>query len=107
MSCHDPLHCRAGDRLAARSAAGTISSRGTACGIRVASRFGHLNNGQTTELLQRLDPTRVQWLVGLHLSERNNTPEHVRSTLKPVLEKVRYPLHLATQDVPTQWFELD
>jgi phosphoribosyl 1,2-cyclic phosphodiesterase len=74
---------------------------------RVASRFGHLNNGQTTELLQRLDPTRVQWLVGLHLSETNNTPEHVRATLKPALEKARYPLHLATQDAPTPWLALD
>lgn len=74
---------------------------------RVASKFGHLNNGQTTDLLQRLDPTRVQWLVGLHLSERNNSPEHVRETLRPVLEKVRYPLHLATQDAPTAWFALE
>ena len=74
---------------------------------RVSSRFGHLNNGQTTELLQRLDPTRVQWLVGLHLSETNNTPEHVRATLKPALEKARYPLHLATQDAPTPWLALD
>jgi phosphoribosyl 1,2-cyclic phosphodiesterase len=74
---------------------------------RVASRFGHLNNGQTNELLQRLDPTRVQWLVGLHLSETNNTPEQVRETLKPALEKARYPLHLATQDAPTPWLTLD
>jgi phosphoribosyl 1,2-cyclic phosphodiesterase len=74
---------------------------------RVASRFGHLNNGQTNELLQRLDPTRVQWLVGLHLSETNNTPEQVRATLKPALEKARYPLHLATQDAPTPWLTLD
>jgi phosphoribosyl 1,2-cyclic phosphodiesterase len=74
---------------------------------RVASRFGHLNNGQTTELLQRLDPTRVQWVMGLHLSETNNTPEQVRATLKPALEKARYPLHLATQDAPTSWLTLD
>ena len=26
---------------------------------------------------------------------------------QPALEKARYPLHLATQDTPTQWFELD
>ena len=63
---------------------------------RVASRFGHLNNHQTTELLQRLDATRVQWVLGLHLSERNNSPEHVRAALQPALENARYPLHLAT-----------
>lgn len=74
---------------------------------RVASRFGHLNNGQTTELLCRLDATRVQWVLGLHLSERNNSPEHVRDTLRPALETARYPLHLATQDAPTPWLTLD
>jgi hypothetical protein len=49
----------------------------------------------------------VQWLLGLHLSERNNTPEHVRETLRPALESARYPLHLATQDFPTAWFAVE
>jgi hypothetical protein len=49
----------------------------------------------------------VQWVVGLHLSERNNSPEHVRAALRPALEKARYPLHLATQDAPTAWLTLD
>jgi phosphoribosyl 1,2-cyclic phosphodiesterase len=74
---------------------------------RVASRFGHLNNHQTTELLQRLDATRVQWVLGLHLSERNNSPDHVRNALKPVLENARYPLHLASQDTPTAWLPVE
>lgn len=74
---------------------------------RVASRFGHLNNHQTTDLLKRLDATRVQWLLGLHLSERNNSPEHVRATLEPALQHARYPLHLATQDAPTGWLSVE
>ena len=74
---------------------------------RVASKFGHLNNGQTTELLARLDSSRVQWVMGLHLSERNNSPEQVRVALKPALENARFPLHLATQDAPTSWLALD
>lgn len=74
---------------------------------RVSSRFGHLNNHQTTELLHRLDATRVQWVLGLHLSERNNSPEHVRATLKPALDSARYPLHLATQDLPTAWLAVE
>ena len=74
---------------------------------RVSSRFGHLNNHQTTELLQRLDATRVQWLLGLHLSERNNSPDHVRATLKTALDNARYPLHLATQDAPTEWLAVE
>jgi phosphoribosyl 1,2-cyclic phosphodiesterase len=74
---------------------------------RVSSKFGHLANHQTTELLQRLDRTRVQWLLGLHLSERNNSPAHVRATLQPALEQARYPLHLASQDEPTAWLAVE
>jgi phosphoribosyl 1,2-cyclic phosphodiesterase len=74
---------------------------------RIASRFGHLNNTQTTELLGRLDRSRLQWIVALHLSEQNNSPEHVRTALGPALEDARYPLHLATQDAPTAWLAVD
>ena len=74
---------------------------------RVASRFGHLNNLQTTQLLGRLDASRLQWVVGLHLSERNNSPDTVRAALRPALETARYPLHLASQDAPTQWLAVD
>jgi phosphoribosyl 1,2-cyclic phosphodiesterase len=74
---------------------------------RVASRFGHLNNAQTTELLVKVDRARLQWVMGLHLSERNNSPDQVREALRPALEAARYPLHLATQDTPTAWHALD
>jgi hypothetical protein len=49
----------------------------------------------------------VQWVLGLHLSERNNSPEHVRATLRPALERARYPLHLASQDAPTAWLAVE
>jgi phosphoribosyl 1,2-cyclic phosphodiesterase len=74
---------------------------------RVASKFGHLNNSQTTDLLGRLDRARLQWVVGLHLSERNNSPEQVRAAMGPALEGASFPLHLATQDTATAWFALD
>jgi phosphoribosyl 1,2-cyclic phosphodiesterase len=74
---------------------------------RVASKFGHLNNAQTKDLLGRLDRARLQWVVGLHLSEQNNSPEQVRAAMGPALEGARFPLHLATQDAATAWFELD
>ena len=74
--------------------------------VRIASRYGHLNNTQTTELLGRLDRSRLQWVAALHLSERNNSPERVRAALGPALEDERRPLHLATQDAPTAWLEV-
>jgi phosphoribosyl 1,2-cyclic phosphodiesterase len=69
---------------------------------RVASRYGHLNNGQTIDLLKRVDHGGLQWVMGLHLSEQNNSPEHVRAALEPS----RYALHLATQDTPTAWHDV-
>jgi phosphoribosyl 1,2-cyclic phosphodiesterase len=74
---------------------------------RVASRFGHLNNSQTTELLGRLDRSRLQWVMGLHLSEQNNTPARVRSALGPAFADSACPLHLATQDSASEWLTLD
>jgi len=74
--------------------------------VRIASRYGHLNNAQTTELLGRLDRSRLQWVAALHLSERNNSPERVRAALGPALADERRPLHLATQDAPTAWLEV-
>jgi hypothetical protein len=41
------------------------------------------------------------------LSERNNSPQHVRAALEPALEHARYPLHLATQDAPTPWLAVE
>ena len=45
-------------------------------------------------------------MVGLHLSETNNTPAQVRESLRPALDGAPYPLHLATQDEVTEWFEV-
>ena len=74
---------------------------------RVASRFGHLNNHQTTELLQRLDATRVQWVLGLHLSERNNSPEHVRATLKPRSRTRATRCISRARTAPTAWLAVE
>lgn len=71
--------------------------------VRVASRFGHLNNEQTRELLARVDHGGLQWVMGLHLSEQNNTPDHVRTSVTGA----RYPLHLATQDAATPWVPVE
>ena len=71
---------------------------------RVASRYGHLNNEQTAGLLTRVRHAGLQWVVGLHLSETNNTPAQARAALEPVLGETA--LHLATQDAPTGWLEV-
>lgn len=73
---------------------------------RVASRFGHLSNAQSTGLLERLDGGRLQWVAGLHLSENTNSPELVRRGYAAAGLDERCPLHLAAQDVPSAWLEI-
>lgn len=43
---------------------------------RVGGQWGHLSNQQAAELLSALDCSRLQHLVAIHLSQKNNTPAH-------------------------------
>jgi len=52
---------------------------------RIASRFGHLDNGQAAALLGALDTARLQWVMAGHISEKNNEPDAVRTALAEVL----------------------
>lgn len=52
---------------------------------RVGGDFGHLNNAQAADLLERLDRSRLRRLVAAHLSEKNNHPDRVRETLDATL----------------------
>jgi len=70
---------------------------------RVASRYGHLNNGQTTELLSRVRHGGLQWVLGLHLSETNNSPAQARDALAAALDGGEHAVHLAAQDTATDW----
>jgi phosphoribosyl 1,2-cyclic phosphodiesterase len=71
---------------------------------RVASRFGHLSNAQAAELLGGLVHERLQWVVALHLSERNNSPRHVRGAAARVIDGVNFTL--ARQGEPSRWLEV-
>lgn len=48
---------------------------------RVAGRYGHLDNKQSTHLLEQLDLSQLQHLVGMHLSENNNLPDYAYQAL--------------------------
>jgi phosphoribosyl 1,2-cyclic phosphodiesterase len=74
---------------------------------RVGSSFGHLSNGQTVELLERVEHAGLRHVLGLHLSEQNNSPELVTESLRPVLERGSFELALARQHEPTPWFLID
>ncbi|MGB5590667.1 MAG: MBL fold metallo-hydrolase [Gammaproteobacteria bacterium] len=48
---------------------------------RVRGDLGHLNNNQSAELVANLTASKMQYLIAVHISEVNNTPELARDTL--------------------------
>lgn len=74
---------------------------------RIASPHGHLNNAQAAELVETVAHDGLQWVVALHLSEANNTPERVRGALDLALQnRPDVIAHLATQHETNGWLEI-
>lgn len=73
---------------------------------RVGSNFGHLNNTQAAGLVDQLELERLRWVVALHMSENNNSPEHVDRSVLDVRDRADFDFRQATQGVPTDWFEV-
>jgi phosphoribosyl 1,2-cyclic phosphodiesterase len=42
---------------------------------RISGPYGHLDNGQATEIMSKIDLSRLKLIVAGHLSKSNNTPE--------------------------------
>jgi phosphoribosyl 1,2-cyclic phosphodiesterase len=74
---------------------------------RVGSKFGHLNNEQAVDLVAAVAHPGLQWVMGLHLSERNNSPERVRASAARVFGQSGTELRLATQNEASAWLEVD
>lgn len=70
---------------------------------RVASHWGHLANPQATQLLQQLDTSKLQHIVGMHLSEQNNLPEYAQAALAEGLNCTASDVALACQANGFDW----
>ncbi len=70
---------------------------------RVGGDYGHLGNDQAAALLSRLDTTRLNWLIGAHVSEKNNTPAHARMALVAGLGCEEDCIDVAGQDEGIGW----
>jgi phosphoribosyl 1,2-cyclic phosphodiesterase len=73
---------------------------------RVVGQLGHLNNGQARELVAALEPTRLQHVVAVHVSEVNNTPELARGALAAGLGCDAQEIALACQSGGLDWLPL-
>lgn len=72
---------------------------------RVASAWGHLNNGQTAELLDSLSGARLQLVVVGHISRKNNSlacAQQALGHLEERFQSIRY----VCQDEGLDWVSL-
>ena len=74
---------------------------------RIASPLGHLNNGQAAKFLGEVEHPGLQWVMALHLSAKNNTPDLVRESLAERLGHTEQVLYVATQNEPSDWVSID
>jgi phosphoribosyl 1,2-cyclic phosphodiesterase len=73
---------------------------------RVAGRFGHLNNVQSAKLLEKIDTSRLQHIVAMHLSEKNNSPSIVSPLFAEALNCDLSWIAIAEQETGFDWREL-
>ncbi len=73
---------------------------------RIGGDYGHLDNHQATGLLKQIDLRGLQHVVGMHLSEKNNLPEHAQRALSAGLGCQPDEVMLASQDDGFDWREL-
>ncbi len=51
---------------------------------RVSGNYGHLDNQQSRYILDRIETKNLQFLIGMHMSEKNNNVEEVMGVLSTV-----------------------
>jgi phosphoribosyl 1,2-cyclic phosphodiesterase len=73
---------------------------------RIGGPLGHLDNEQAAGLLGALDRSRLQHVIGAHLSQQNNRPPLARAALAGALGCAADWVGLATQDEGFDWRDL-
>ena len=73
---------------------------------RVSGRLGHLNNVQSAKILEKIDTSRLQHIVAMHLSEKNNSPNIVIPLFAEALNCEQSWIGLAEQETGFDWREI-
>ena len=73
---------------------------------RISGRLGHLDNTSASRLLARLDNTRLQHIIALHLSEKNNQPALASAALAQALGCEKEWVGIANQESGFDWREI-
>jgi phosphoribosyl 1,2-cyclic phosphodiesterase len=70
---------------------------------RVAGNYGHLDNNQSCELLKKLDTSKLQHLIGMHVSENNNSTSRALDALCSGIGCSDERISIATQESGFFW----
>lgn len=73
---------------------------------RVGGHYGHLNNNQAAALLADVEQSRLQHVLAVHVSEKNNTAELARDALMGVIDMPELCVNVACQNEGTPWREI-
>ena len=73
---------------------------------RIGGRLGHLDNNTAAALLGRLDNRKLQHIVALHLSEKNNTPQLAGQALASALTCETDWIGIASQESGFDWRQI-
>lgn len=73
---------------------------------RIASRFGHLDNGCAAQLLGKLNCDRLQHIIAAHISHQNNTPDLARAALGGALSCASEWITVADQADGFSWRDI-
>ncbi len=73
---------------------------------RVGGRLGHLNNVQSASLLEKIDTSKLQHIMAMHISEKNNCPSIVVPLLADALGCEHDWIGVADQDAGFGWREI-
>ena len=74
---------------------------------RVASAYGHLSNAQAAACVGGLVHRGLQWVMAMHISERNNTREDVELALGAALGGRDVSFSIAEQETASGWIEIE
>lgn len=73
---------------------------------RVGGNWGHLNNEQAAGLLGHAEQARLQHLLAVHISEKNNTAELARGALQEAVRVDGLRVAAACQNAGSPWHEI-
>lgn len=72
---------------------------------RISGPYGHLSNEHASQILGAIDRSRLNKVVGAHLSQQNNTPELARRAIESVVSKEEVEILIACQEEGFDWLD--